>query len=296
MSKDPTFVVEIDVNLASKMKGDLVSQGFTLSQPAYTLFQAKKRGVSCTLYQSGKLTVQGKDKEGFITYYLEPEILKTFTYLYPEVDMDFTPRIGVDEAGKGDVFGPLCIGALYADKEGIDTLIKWGVRDSKTMRDKAILVCAKKMRAHFPYSLITLFPPKYNELYEKFKNLNRLLAWGHATAIDELVKKTGCREVIIDQFAKEDVVASAISQKKCEVNLTQRFKGEEDIVVAASSILARAAFVEGIERLGEKYQLKLPKGASKLVIEAGKAFAKRYGKEALKEVGKLHFKTIQEMF
>ena len=221
--------------------------------------------------------------------------MKTFTYSYPKVDIDLTPRIGVDEAGKGDVFGPLCIAALYADKAGIETLIEWAVRDSKTMGDPVILARAKKIRSHFPYSLIVLFPSKYNELYEKFQNLNRLLAWGHATAIDELVKKTGCREVIIDQFAKEDVVISAISQKKIEVNLTQRFKGEEDVVVAASSILARAAFVEGIEKLGEKHNIKLPKGASKAVIEVGKTFVRRYGKDSLKEVGKLHFKTTKEM-
>ena len=295
MRKDPCFVVEIDITLAPKMKGDLDSQGFTLTQPPYTFFQAKKKGVSCTLYQSGKLTVQGKDKEEFINYYLEPEILKTFTYSYPKVNIDLTPRIGVDEAGKGDVFGPLCICSIYADKKGIETLIDWGIRDSKKMGDPAILEYAKKLRAHYPYTLIALFPSKYNELYEKFNNLNRLLAWGHATAICELVQKTGCHEVIIDQFAKEEVVEAAIRQKKCIVNLTQRFKGEEDVVVAASSIIARAAFVEGIEKLGNEYNIILPKGASKAVVEVGKTFVGRYGKDSLNKVSKLHFKTIKEM-
>ena len=295
MSKAPCFVAEIDVALAPKLKRDLESQGFELSQPIYTLFQAKKKGVSCTLYESGKLTVQGKDKHDFITFYLEPEILGKLTYSYPEADVDTTSRIGVDEAGKGDVFGPLCVCAFYADSEGISSLIKAGVRDSKRMSDSVILKLAEKIKKNHPYALITIFPKKYNELYKNFKNLNSLLAWGHSAAIEQILKKVDCQEVIIDQFASEHVVESALSRKGVEVNLTQRHRGEEDIVVAAASIVARAAFVEGIDKLGKEYHLKLPKGASQAVIEAGRGFVRSHGKEALPMVAKLHFKTIQEI-
>lgn len=295
MTKAPCFVAEIDVTLAPKLKQDLESQGFELSQPTYTLFQAKKKGVSCTLYESGKLTVQGKDKHDFITYYLEPEVLGQLTYSYPEADADFTSRIGVDEAGKGDVFGPLCICALYADGDAIRTLIKSGIRDSKRISDPVILKYAEKIKKTCKHSLVTIFPKKYNELYEKFHNLNHLLAWGHSAAIEKLTQEVDCRDVIIDQFAAEHVVETALERKGVEVNLTQRHRGEEDVVVAAASILARAAFVEGIEKLGKEYNQKLPKGASPAVTEALRAFIRSHGKEMLQMVGKLHFKTIQEL-
>ena len=70
MAKSASFVTEIDTSLAPKLKQDLIDQGFELSQPTYTVFQAKKQGVSCTLYQSGKLMVQGKGKDDFISFYL----------------------------------------------------------------------------------------------------------------------------------------------------------------------------------------------------------------------------------
>ncbi len=290
-----TFVTNIDLALAEKLRTDLLDQGFELSTPPYTIFSAKKQGVSCTLYTSGKLTVQGKQKEEFISFYLEPEILQELAFTHPKGKLDLTPRIGIDEAGKGDFFGPLCVAGVYADEAGIQKLAELGVRDSKTMQDKAIIAMASRIRSHFPHSIIRLYPLKYNELYEKFKNLNHLLAWGHATAIEELVQNTGCRNVIIDQFASEHVVENALKRKSLEVELAQRHRGEEDLVVAAASILARAAFVDGIDQLGKMIEITLPKGASSIVIRVGKQIVAKHGQEILKKLGKLHFKTRSEI-
>lgn len=290
-----SFVTKIDLALAGKLKEDLLDQGFELSTPPYTLFSAKKQGVSCTLYTSGKLMVQGKGKEEFIAFYLEPEILKNLSFTHPHAELDLTPRIGIDEAGKGDFFGPLCIAGVYADAAGVEKLRELGVRDSKTMQDKVIIALASRIRSNFPHSIIRINPLKYNELYEKFKNLNHLLAWGHATAIEELVQNTGCRKVIIDQFASEHVVENALKRKALEVELTQRHRGEEDLVVAAASILARAAFVDGIDQLGKMIETTLPKGASSIVVKAGKKIVAQHGQDILKKLGKLHFKTLNDI-
>ena len=295
MNQPANFIAEIDLTLAPKLKKDLEDQGFEFTRPAYTIFHAKKKGVSCTLYESGKFMVQGKDKHDFITYYLEPEILGKLSYSYPETEMNTTPHIGVDEAGKGDVFGPLCVAALYADSDQISALIKMGVRDSKRLTDTTIIKFAAKIKKDFDYSLVQIFPKRYNELYQGFQNLNTLLGWGHATAIEELLTKTDCTDVLIDQFANESVVISALKRKNLSVNLTQKHRGEEDIVVAGASILARAAFVQGLEKLSQDYQLPLPKGASSQVIQAGQKFVFSHGKEALHMVAKLHFKTIDQI-
>lgn len=286
-----TFVAKIDLSLAEKLRLDLADQGFEFSTPQHTIFSAKKQGVVCTLYASGKIIVQGKNKNDFITFYLEPEILKELSFSHPETLVDLTPHIGIDEAGKGDFFGPLCIGGVYADEKGIKKLIEMGVRDSKRMNDTSILAMACEIRSFFPHTLLQIFPKKYNELYQSFKNLNFLLGWCHATAIEELVKTTHCKNVIIDQFAKENVVLHALEKKELSVNLTQRHYGEEDLVVAAASILARASFVEGLEQLGKMIQLTLPKGANSHVIEMGKKIVLKHGKEMLEKLSKLHFKT-----
>ncbi len=295
-SKPSTYVVTVDVSIAPRMINDLKSQGFELSKPAYTIFSARKKGVSCTLYESGKLTVQGKDSPAFIEFYLEPEVLGTFTYgTAANETLDLTPRIGIDESGKGDFFGPLCIAGVFADGEMITVLKKIGVKDSKTMTDAMILKLGKEIRKICPFHVIKINPLKYNELYLKFKNLNRLLAWGHSAAIEQLVMRTGCKKIIIDQFAAESVVESALEKKQLEVDLTQRHRGEEDVVVAAASILARQEFVNGLMTLGENFEMKLPKGASAAVKESGCKFLRRFGPQALGEVSKIHFKTYQEI-
>ncbi len=294
-SKPTTFVTKIDASLAVKLRRDLESQGFTISKPQYTVFSAKKKGLCCTLYESGKLMVQGKETPNFMEFYLEPEILGTFNYSYTDLNIDKTGRIGIDEAGKGDFFGPLCVAGVYAEGEVIAKLKEAGVKDSKNMTDKSILKLAKEIRKLCKVTVVKFNPLKYNELYDKFRNLNHLLAWGHSTAIENLVRETGCRKVIVDQFAAEHVVESALKKKNLDVDLTQRHRAEEDIVVAAASIIARQEFVMGIDKLSEQWDVNLPKGASKQVIDAGVKFLRRHGKENLNKVGKSHFKTFQDV-
>lgn len=294
MTQTPAcFVSTIDLSLKDKLQEDLLTQGFTLSPAPYTFFSAKKQGISCNLYLSGKITVQGKGKEEFIAYYLEPEILKNVSYTYPEVGKDMSARIGLDEAGKGDFFGPLCIAGVYAPEGTVPGLLKMGVRDSKKISDAEILVLSRKIKDAFPHKILRLYPETYNKLYSKFHNLNRMLAWSHATVLEELSRATECKKAILDQFADESVMQGFLKSKQLDVDLTQRFRGEEDPVVAAASILARAAFLEGLAYLTEKFKVLLPKGASSIVVTAGKKAVENHGPEILPFVSKSHFKTSQ---
>lgn len=295
--KPSTFVATIDLALGPKILADLKEQGFEISKPQHTLFSAKKSGISCTLYNSGKLTVQGKEMGPFIEFYLEPTVLGTFSYTYQTVDekADTSPHIGIDESGKGDFFGPLCVAGVFAGGDDIAALKSLGVRDSKTMTEVAIKKAAKAIIAKFPHHIVKINPAKYNELIVQFGNLNKLLAWGHATTIEQLVEKTNCSRVVIDQFANEHVVITALKRKKLNLDLTQRHRGEEDIVVAAASILARFAFVTALEDFKKTYGMEFPKGASSKTIAAGKEFIREHGRDQLGLVAKLHFKTLDSI-
>lgn len=286
------FVATISLKLADKLLIDLREQGFNITVPIHTIFAAKKPGVSCTLYKSGKLTVQGKEMASFLEFYLEPQILGSCDFTYPNLNIDKSARIGIDESGKGDFFGPLCIAGVYAEGDDIPRLRTLGVRDSKLLSDHAILKVAKQIRDNYVHHIVKINPLKYNELYLQFGNLNHLLAWGHATTIEQLVLKTHCRNVTIDQFAAEHVVITALKRKKLEVVLTQRHRAEEDLVVAAASILARETFLMGLEQLGKEFHTVLPKGASKATLETGVKLVKNFGSDILAKVGKLHFKTL----
>jgi ribonuclease HIII len=291
-SSPTSFVATIDLKWADKLLEELKQREFEISTPQHTCFSAKKKGLVCTLYASGKLVVQGKECAEFVEFYLEPEILKTFTYTHPLSQVDLSSRIGIDESGKGDFFGPLCIAGVYVKEDQFGQLLDMGVKDSKSLKDATIRKLAKEIKKTCLYHIVRINPLKYNQIYADFKNLNRLLAWGHATTIEQLVEQSGCKNVLIDQFADESVVELALKRKKLSVHLTQRHRGEEDLAVAAASILAREAFVLGLEQLSEEVGIILPKGSSKATVLAGREVLKRWGEEKLKEVGKLHFKTL----
>ncbi len=211
------------------------------------------------------------------------------------------PVIGTDESGKGDYFGPLVSAGVYVDEHSARLLEFEGVRDSKKLSDKKTEALAKKILeiCKGKYSVIEISPEKYNELYDQFikerKNLNTLLAWGHAKAIEEVLSKVDCKTAIADQFADEKFIEGKLQEKGKKLKLIQMPKAEQHIAVAAASILARARFLEKLSKLASMHKVDLSKGASNAVISNGKKIVELYGKEGLRKLSKLHFKTTKKV-
>lgn len=204
-------------------------------------------------------------------------------------------QIGIDESGKGDYFGPLVIAGVYVSAEQEEQLRALGVRDSKAITDKKVAALAHQIRTLCPFTVVAIGPERYNSLHASFKNLNKLLAWGHARTIENLLEKVSCNCVVADQFGDERFLKNALMGKGRTVTLIQKPRAEEEIAVAAASIIARAEFLRRLQELSTRYGVHLPKGASDPVITAGKAFVKRHGADMLRQVAKLHFRTTEKV-
>ena len=200
-------------------------------------------------------------------------------------------HIGVDESGKGDFFGPLVVAACYVGPEHLAELE--GVKDSKKLTDAVALRLSTAIMRACPHSVVAIGPAKYNELYAKFRNLNKLLAWGHARAIENVLEQQPCDLVISDQFADPAGLKRQLFERGRSITLQSMVRAEADVAVAAASVLARAEFLRRLERLGREFGIDLPKGASSQVVEAGKRFVAKYGAADLAKVAKTHFKTAQ---
>jgi ribonuclease HIII len=211
-------------------------------------------------------------------------------------------RIGTDEAGKGDYFGPLVVAAVWVDKSAEATLVAQGVKDSKRTTDAVSKRLARNIAALCPHQVVKIFPEKYNQLIAKIGNLNRLLGWAHARAIESLLETmeksaTPGPErlvVIADQFGDESYLRDALMKRGKTVELIQQVRAEEHIAVAAASLLARANFLDGLARLAETWQVNLPKGASN-VLSAGREIRDKGGMELLNKVAKVHFRTTRQI-
>jgi ribonuclease HIII len=155
------------------------------------------------------------------------------------------------------------------------------------------LALAQELSSKVISSVVVIGPKRYNELYEKIKNLNKLLAWAHARVLENLLQQVDCPRALSDQFGDERFILNALMQKGKKIKLEQRPKAESDPAVAAASILARAEFLKRLRRLSQEIGTTLPKGASKLVEDAARTLVKRNGQLVLQNIAKWHFRTTQ---
>ena len=287
---------------ATRLRALLEELGFDFSPKQYTLFFAQKNKLSVAVYEKGpKVLVQGRDVEEFVQFELEPKILGEAKLGYEEVHSPemFEPHFGVDESGKGDFFGPLVISGVYADRGIGRKLLDAGVVDSKRIgSDTRIRALADTIRKSSLGLVETVLigPAKYNELYEKFGNLNKLLGWGHARVIENLLaKKPACPRSLSDQFADARVISASLLKHGRKIAIEQRPRAESDIAVAAASIVAREAFINWLERKSKELGIRLERGVSPSVKDTARKLVEMNRPDALREVAKVHFRTAHEI-
>src|ERR1041384_2787469 len=235
---------------AGKLRIILQDLGFQFSPKPYTLFFAQKNKLSVGVYEKGpKVLIQGRGVEEFVQFELEPKILGEAGLGYEGVHSPaiFEPHFGVDESGKGDFFGPLVIAGVYVDRGIARKLMDAGVVDSKRItsdaRIRALADAIRKISLGL-LETVLIGPAKYNQLYDKFGNLNRLLGWGHARVIENLLaRKPACPRSLSDQFADARVIKESLMRHGRNIVLEQRPRAESDVAVAAASIIAREGVI-----------------------------------------------------
>lgn len=303
------FSEKIDTKKQEEIK-DFISHEFNvlIKPKPYAFWEIKHKDFTVTFYNSGKFVIQGKDINEVLTQLSQKfGEFKMYgnqcTEIKKNVPKDKTiiishdlPYIGTDESGKGDFFGPLVIAGVLVDETNRQLFIDLGIKDSKTLKDEQMLEMAQEIQEHAITSIVAISNAKYNELYIKFKNLNKLLAWGHARVIENILDKQPCNYAISDKFGDESLILNALMQKGQKIELEQRVRAESDIAVAAASVLARANFVQRMADLESFYGCKFPKGCNDNVKIYAKKFIKQFGKNKLYEVCKAHFKTYHELF
>jgi ribonuclease HIII len=297
------YTAPLTAEQAKKLRALLEDDGYKFEPKPYTLYYASKDKLNVAVYEKGpKVVLQGKGTQDFVTFRLEPEILGEAKLGYEEVHNPamFEPHLGIDESGKGDFFGPLVIAGCYTDAAITRSLMQAGIQDSKRIGTDARIRELAEIVRHTPgiaHNVISIGPEKYNQLYASFKNLNRLLAWGHAKVIENLLEaRPDCPRSLSDQFAKNPrLIKSMMGERGEKIVFEQRTKAESDIAVAAASILARERFIDWMRTAGARLGRKLPLGASDLVKTAAREIVAERGGEFLRQVAKTHFKTAAEV-
>lgn len=258
-------------------------------------FACKVDGVVLTCYNSGKLVLQGQGLDGFCARFLSD--LPASDKPSQKSNRGDLPlvraTIGSDEAGKGDYFGPLVVAAVYCRAEDATRLQKIGVTDSKSLTDKRCRLLAGKLQNEFDHRIETLMPPNYNQRYDQVGNLNHMLADLHASAVMKLAKAhPEASEILIDKFANESLLATRLSEVTRDgPELVQVVRAERNTVVAAASILARTAFLDGLKQCAQSCGSDLAKGAGTPVDQSAQRVYEIGGMDLIAKVAKIHFKN-----
>lgn len=253
------------------------------------LYHSVKKGVS--LVFGGKVNPALQEKIRLAMFPSQPA---------PKGLHQWNSWVGTDECGKGDFFGPLVAAGFHATTDDIQALRAMGIQDSKNLTDPKIEQLAKTLYAGYRdrIRVLVLDPPKYNDLYAKFvaqgKKLNELLAWMHGRLIVDIGAERSFQGALVDKFCSITVLKRSLKELK-SFELIAVTKAEADVAVAAASIIARYHFVVKMDMLSKHYGMRLPKGASRAVIEAGRGFVETFGEERLSEVAKMHFKTRDDV-
>jgi len=302
MAERTSYTLPLPSDKQAQLRCDLVARGFQFREVSHAQFGAEHRGerVSVVLYQSGKLVIQGKGATNFIQFYLEPQLLGEARLGYEHV-LDPTmlePRIGVDESGKGDFFGPLVVAGVFVNEAAARAMMEHGVKDSKRIgSDARIHEMAQTIRntPGATVEVLAIGPEAYNRLHAQMRNVNSILGWGHARVIENLLGKVKCGKAISDQFGNKRIIEQALMERGRAIKLVQRHRAESDLAVAAASIMARHEFVLRLAALGREREMNLPKGASSVVRAAGVELLRKHGIDALGQVAKLHFRTSSQV-
>ena len=288
------------VSKASRVAGG--AQGSSSRRRSGPFSLRKKNKLSVAVYEKGpKVLVQGRGVEEFVQFELEPKILGEAKLGYEEVHSPemFEPHFGVDESGKGDFFGPLVISGVYVDRGIARKLLDAGVVDSKRIgSDARIRALADTIRKTSLGLVETVLigPAKYNELYEKFGNLNRLLGWGHARVIENLLaRKPACPRSLSDQFADARVIKAVLAEARAQDR--HRTTAESGIGHRGGGGIDHGA--RGIHQLAgtQRQRARYAIGARRIagVKETARKLVEMNGPEALREVAKVHFRTAHEI-
>ena len=295
------------LKIIDRYKQFLTEQDYQVSNPIRNEFSYqisisdKKDKVTLLVFfgkKGNKLVLQG-NKE--LNLYKDINNLifgkKFFSDERPEEEPSY-PYIGTDESGKGDYFGPLVVAGVFVTPEAGRSLRMIGIRDSKELSDYQIEQIAYEIKRNqeVKFDVVLISPEKYNQLYEKMGNLNRLMGWAHAKVIENLLNKCDAGEAISDKFGNEKIIIDSLQERGRSINLKQFTKAERFSAVAAASILARESIINWFKNQSRKYKIEIPKGSSSEVESKARLFLEKYGADTLSKLVKLHFKTSKKVF
>jgi ribonuclease HII len=170
-----------------------------------------------------------------------------------------TPKVlGIDEAGRGSVLGPLVVGGFLAEQDRLDELRKLGVRDSKLLnraQRESLFDGLKEIGERIAIEI----PPSEIDSAVAHRQLNVL----EARIFARLLRMTDAREVFVDACdpVQERFGRRVKSMARTAAHVVSRHHADRDLpIVSAASIVAKVCRDRAMDRLRTQLDLDCGSG------------------------------------
>lgn len=288
-----------DLQTLLDRSGTVVTESSEIDHGSQYRLARGKETATLNVYHTGKVAVGGKSSglknllEGWKRGgSAQPERTRRGS---GSPGLDLTPRVGTDEAGKGDYFGPLVVAGVRVLGETARGLQRIGVRDSKALGTAQATAISREILAEVgPENarVVSLGPREYDRRRKAAgNNVNKLLGELNVEIIGQLEDEV--EVFVVDEFCR---AAHSYVEPWMPggVRLEVRPRAEDDAAVAAASILARARYLEEMEELSREVGFELPRGATHVNGAARRVYRER-GFEGLAGVAKVSFSTTAKV-
>ncbi len=232
---DKNCTLRIPQGYEEKVKRFLKKEGFEFRKIKNALWSCKKDRVCVNMYPSGIILLQGSD-----AFKWQEKILS-------EIEIPKRVLIGCDEAGKGEIFGPLVVCCAVIYPENFKSVIKTAPRDSKKVNSEKLKRIVTELKPLICLKYEILKPKDFNDLYGKYKNLNKLLDEIYRRLIVRIRSEFPSSSIVIDAYRKNNPFGK-------EVHLKEKADSKY-IEVSVASLFAKHIYLQEIKKIEEDFNL-----------------------------------------
>ncbi len=158
--------------------------------------------------------------------------------------------LGIDEAGRGSVLGPLVIAGVVVPDKMEKVLERMGVKDSKRLAPHRRTILSRKLKKMFDYEIVVISAREIDEMRAEGINLNEI----EKNAMESILLKIKPEKAIVDAV---DVKAERFQDNLCKdtgVNVIAEHKADDKYIeVSAASIIAKAERDSQIAEINKEF-------------------------------------------
>ena len=145
--------------------------------------------------------------------------------------------LGIDEAGRGSVLGPMVIAGVVVPEKMEKVLERMGVKDSKRLTPNRRTILSRKLKKMFDYEIVVISAREIDEMRADGINLNEI----EKNAMESILSKISPEKAIVDAV---DVKAERFQENlrnDTGVNVIAEHKADDKYIeVSAASIIAKS--------------------------------------------------------